>query len=68
MFSVRYGLGSSFTWQGIRGGSSVLSAIALVLLLQIILTYVPFMNTLFETRPFGIDQLAQCAAGGIFCC
>ncbi len=65
LFSVRYRLGSSFTWEGIRGTRSVLSAIALVLLLQVILTYVPVMNTLFGTRPLGIDQLTQCAAGGI---
>ncbi|MBL0935427.1 MAG: HAD-IC family P-type ATPase [Rhizobiaceae bacterium] len=65
LFSVRYRLGSSVTWQGVRGTTSVMVAMALVLVLQFIVTYVPVMNALFETRPLDLLQLTQCAAGGV---
>jgi len=65
LFSIRYSLGSSITWEGIKGTPAVLLAVAGVVLLQATLTYLPFMQTIFGTAPLSIGQLALCAVSGV---
>lgn len=65
LFSVRYRLGGSITWEGVKGTPAVLVAVALVIVLQTLFTYVPFMQALFETEPLGFWQLALCAVAGV---
>lgn len=65
LFSVRFRHGWSLTWQGAKGTPAVLVAVALVVLLQAVFTYVPVMQTLFDTVALAPWQLAQCAAAGV---
>jgi magnesium-transporting ATPase (P-type) len=50
LFSVRYLKAPSFTWQGVRGTPRVLAAVAGVVSLQLIFTYSPWMQRLFDTE------------------
>lgn len=65
LFSVRYRHGWSMTWQGVKGTPAVLIAVALVVLLQVIFTYLPIMQSLFGTVALGPWQLVQCTAAGV---
>ncbi|WP_322891721.1 MULTISPECIES: HAD-IC family P-type ATPase [unclassified Yoonia] len=65
LFSVRYRHGWSLTWQGFKGTPAVLLAVALVVVLQAVFTYLPVMQSLFGTVALGPVQLAQCAAAGV---
>jgi magnesium-transporting ATPase (P-type) len=65
LFSVRYMHGASVSWSGMRGTRPVLIAVALVVGLQAMLTYTPFMNFMFETTPLDPLQLALCSFSGI---
>lgn len=51
LFSVRYLRAPSLTLKGIAGTRAVLIAVAIVVFLQLIFTYAPFMEALFDTRP-----------------
>jgi calcium-translocating P-type ATPase len=64
LFSVRYLKSPSFTWQGVKGTPLVLMAITAVVLLQLLFTYVPFMHTLFDSRPLAWHTLLAIAAAG----
>ena len=64
LFSVRYLKSPSFTWQGVKGTPLVLMAITAVVLLQLLFTYVPFMHTLFDSRPLTWHTLAAITAAG----
>lgn len=65
LFSVRYLRAASITVEGVKGTPPVLIAIAIVLVLQAVFTYAPFMNVLFETRPLSLIQLLQCTVPGV---
>ncbi len=65
LFSVRYRHGWSISWQGVKGTPAVLIAIAIVIVLQAGFTYLPFMQTLFDTVALSVWQVGQCAAAGI---
>ena len=49
LFSVRYLKSPSFTLQGVKGTPRVLAAVAAVIVLQLLFTYAPWMQTLFAT-------------------
>ena len=51
LFSVRYLYAPSFTLKGLLGTRAVLIAVTTVVVLQLIFTYAPFMEQLFDTRP-----------------
>ncbi|GAA0846406.1 cation-transporting P-type ATPase [Marinobacter szutsaonensis] len=51
LFSVRRLRSSSLGFAGLFGSGKVLIAVGVVLLLQLIFTYAPFMETFFDTRP-----------------
>lgn len=54
LFSVRYLRAPSLTVQGILGTRPVLIAVAIVVGLQFVFTYAPFMQRWFETRPVSL--------------
>ncbi len=51
LFSVRYRHGTGLSWRGVMGTKAVLIGIAGVTAVQLLFTYAPLMNRLFETRP-----------------
>ena len=51
LFSVRYVYGTSLTWQGVLGTPAVLLGVATVVVAQLLFTYAPFMQAVFDTRP-----------------
>ena len=65
LFSVRYMKAPSFTWIGIRGTPRVLVSITIVVGLQVIMTYTPFMQTWFATTALSLEQLAMVVAAGV---
>ncbi|SCY80833.1 HAD-IC family P-type ATPase [Microvirga guangxiensis] len=56
LFNVRYLHLTSFSWQGVLGTPVVLAAIAVLVIAQLLFTYAPFMQALFETRPLTITD------------
>jgi magnesium-transporting ATPase (P-type) len=54
LFSVRFMHGPSATPQGVLGTQAVLIGVSLAVLFQLIFTYVPFMNTLFQSHPLTV--------------
>lgn len=54
LFNVRYLHVPSITVIGIRGTPAVLTAIGMLVAAQLLFTYAPFMNRLFDTRPLGL--------------
>ncbi len=56
LFSVRYMHGTSATWQGALGTPAVLTGVSLVVVLQFAFTYLPFMNSLFQSRPLSFSE------------
>jgi magnesium-transporting ATPase (P-type) len=65
LFSVRYLKAPSFTWRGVQGTPRVLAAVAVVCVLQLLFTYAPFMQLLFDTEPLALHTLAQITALGL---
>ncbi|WP_447954024.1 cation-transporting P-type ATPase [Sphingopyxis chilensis] len=51
LFSIRFVHGTSLTWRGVLGTRAVIVGVALVVAGQLVFTYAPFMNRLFESRP-----------------
>ncbi len=54
LFNVRYVHGASLTWQGVLGTPAVLIAVALVVMAQLLFTYVPVMHDTFDSRPVAL--------------
>ena len=64
LFSVRFLHLTSVTVQGVLGTPAVLITVGLVIMLQLVLTYAPFMHVLFATRPLAfLDGLAIIGVG-----
>lgn len=64
LFSIRYVHGPSLTWTGVLGTPAVLIGVGAVVLAQLIFTYVPWMNSMFATRPVALaDGLVIVAIG-----
>jgi magnesium-transporting ATPase (P-type) len=64
LFSVRFLHLTSVTVQGVLGTPAVLITVGLVIMLQLVLTYAPFMHVLFATRPVALlDGLAIIGVG-----
>lgn len=51
LFNVRYLHLSSFSWRGVLGTKAVWIAISVLVALQLLFTYAPIMNAVFESRP-----------------
>ncbi|MFO1046780.1 MAG: HAD-IC family P-type ATPase [Geminicoccaceae bacterium] len=54
LFNVRYMHRTSFSLRGALGTPAVLGAIAVVVAAQLIFTYAPLMNRLFDSRPVAL--------------
>jgi magnesium-transporting ATPase (P-type) len=54
LFNVRYLHMRSLTWRGALGTPAVLGAIATVVCAQLLYTYAPFMQAIFESRPLNL--------------
>ena len=54
LFSVRYLRVASLTLEGVLGTKAVLIGLGAVVALQLVFTYAPFMQALFDTRPIGL--------------
>jgi magnesium-transporting ATPase (P-type) len=54
LFSVRYLRISSLTFEGVLGTRPMLMGLGAVVMLQLLVTYTPFMQALFGTRPVGL--------------
>jgi magnesium-transporting ATPase (P-type) len=65
LFSVRFLRTASLTFQGVLGTRPVLIAVAVVTALQLVFTYAPFMEALFDTRPLGVMQGLPVLAAGV---
>ncbi|MEQ8355727.1 MAG: cation-transporting P-type ATPase [Kiloniellaceae bacterium] len=64
LFSVRYTHGTSLTWQGLLGTRAVLIGVVVVVAAQFAFTYLPPMQTVFDSRPLSIlDGIAILGAG-----
>ncbi|HXF60717.1 MAG TPA: cation-translocating P-type ATPase [Caldilineaceae bacterium] len=50
---------------GVRRNPWLLAAVALTVVLQLAVTYVPFLQRLFETRPLSVNELLLCIALGL---
>lgn len=66
LFSVRYVHGTSLTWQGVLGTPAVIAGVMVVVLLQLALTYLPFMNVIFETTPVSLQDGLIVITLGVF--
>lgn len=64
LFSIRFRLRSVLTLEGAKGTPAVFVAVGIVVLLQAAFTWLPPMQLLFDTRPLGVMELAQCTAAG----
>ncbi|MDX1655526.1 MAG: cation transporting ATPase C-terminal domain-containing protein, partial [Candidatus Competibacteraceae bacterium] len=55
----------SLTWRGVMGTPAVLVAVGVVTALQLLFTYAPVMERLFDTRPVDISHGAVILAVGM---
>ncbi|WP_182286054.1 HAD-IC family P-type ATPase [Comamonas testosteroni] len=55
LFSVRYTQGTSLSLRGVLGTPAVLLGVAGVTLVQLLFTYTPPMQTLFDSRPVDLE-------------
>jgi magnesium-transporting ATPase (P-type) len=65
LFSVRYLKAPSFTLVGVQGTPRVLVAVGVVVGLQSLFTYAPFMQTWFGTRALSPADVLLCALAGL---
>ncbi len=65
LFSVRYLKGPSITWRGLLGTPAVLIAVGVVIALQVLFTYLPFMQLLFGVQPLDLLQGLQIIVIGV---
>lgn len=65
LFSVRYLRTPSLTLEGLLGTRAVLIALAVVVVLQLMFTYAPFMHAFFDTRPMDLLAVAIIVAVGV---
>jgi magnesium-transporting ATPase (P-type) len=65
LLNTRFFHAPALTREGLLGNRVALIAIGICLLLQLILTYLPVMNTLFDTMPLGVEGWALCIGVGL---
>ncbi|MFP4251149.1 MAG: cation-transporting P-type ATPase [Guyparkeria sp.] len=65
LFSIRYLDSSSLGFARIKGTPAVLIAVAVVVGLQLLFTYAPFMERLFDTRPVDFIHGMEIIAIGV---
>ncbi len=65
LFSMRYGYGTSMTWQGVLGTKPVFISLILVFLGQLLFIYAPFMQNIFNTSALHFNDLIIIFASGV---
>jgi magnesium-transporting ATPase (P-type) len=65
LFSVRYLKAPSFTTSGVQGTPRVLLAVAVVVGLQAVFTYAPWLQSWFNTRALHPVDVLLCALAGL---
>ena len=65
LFSIRYLDSSSLGFSQLKGTPAVLIAVAVVTSLQLLFTYAPFMERLFDTRPVDFIHGLEIIAIGV---
>jgi calcium-translocating P-type ATPase len=65
LFSIRYIHGSSLSRVGIFGTPVLLGALGVVVALQLLFTYAPFMHWLFGTQPLSFVELMVPVIAGV---
>jgi len=55
----------AYTVAGLTGNRVVWIAVVAIVALQLLLTYAPFMNVLFDTAPLGLREWGLCLAVGL---
>ncbi len=65
LFSIRYVHGTALTFKGLIGTPAVLAGVAVVAAGQFLLTYVPFMQGVFATRPLRFLDGAVIIGAGV---
>ncbi len=65
LFAVRYLDSASLTLRGVLGTPVVLLAVAGVLVLQLMFTYLPWFNQTFDTVPLSLGMLGFAGATGV---
>jgi magnesium-transporting ATPase (P-type) len=65
LFSVRYLQRSSLHWSGIKGTLPVLFAVSAALIFQILFTYLPVLQLLFESRALQLEHGLLCVGIGL---
>ncbi|WP_291743316.1 cation-transporting P-type ATPase [Bauldia sp.] len=64
LFSIRYLHMTSLTLRGLLGTPAVLIGVAIIVVAQLVFTYAPFMQVLFDTRAIAVsDGIAVIAIG-----
>jgi len=64
LFSIRYLHMTSLTFRGLLGTPAVLIGVASIFIAQLVFTYAPFMQVLFDTRAIGlVDGIAVVGVG-----
>jgi magnesium-transporting ATPase (P-type) len=64
LFSIRYVHSTSLTWRAMLGTPAVLAGVATVTIAQLVLTYWPPMQAVFQTRPVAfLDGVVVVAVG-----
>jgi magnesium-transporting ATPase (P-type) len=64
LLSTRFLLAPVFTPSGLLGNRYVLTAIALVILFQLLFTYLPVMQTFFATADIGVESWVRIVLAG----
>ncbi len=65
LFAVRYLDSASITLRGVLGTPIVLLAVAAVIALQLLFTYLPWFNRTFGSEALSLDMLAFAAGSGV---
>ncbi|WP_337186277.1 HAD-IC family P-type ATPase [Phenylobacterium sp.] len=65
LFNVRYLRSGSLSWRGALGTPAVNLAIVVLVAAQLLFTYAPFMQAIFDTRPLSLADGALIIAVGV---
>lgn len=65
LFSTRFLHGWSLTWRGVLGTNAVILCVGLVVALQLLFTYAPPFQLLFDSRPVRVSEGAAVIGFGV---
>ena len=65
LFSTRFLRGWSLTWRGVLGTPAVIICVGVVVVLQMLFTYAPPFQVLFESRPVSLPDGVAIVGSGV---